>query len=99
MAVDGVVSVRTVQLTGYYVDENRYKLIAWFKSVGERMSQICFPRIKASDAEALICSLTCAWTNGWVNKHEAGDLRRHDAHYDVTAMLRLRKVEANGTRH
>ena len=27
-----------------------------------------------------------AWTNGWVNNREAGDLRRHRAHYDVIAM-------------
>ena len=24
--------------------------------------------------------------NGWVNNREAGDLRRHSAHYDVTVM-------------
>ena len=29
-------------------------------------------------------SLICAWTNGWVNNHDACDLRRHRAHYDVT---------------
>ena len=28
-------------------------------------------------------SLICAWINGWVNNHEAADLRRHRAHYDV----------------
>ena len=33
---------------------------------------------------ALVCSLICAWTNGWVNNHEAGDLRRNRAHHDVT---------------
>ena len=31
-------------------------------------------------------SLICAWINGWVNNREAGDLRRHRAHYDVTVM-------------
>ena len=31
--------------------------------------------------------LICAWTIGWVNNREAGDLRRHRAHYDVTVML------------
>ena len=31
----------------------------------------------------LMFSLICAWINGWVNKREAGDLRRHRAHYDV----------------
>ena len=28
----------------------------------------------------------CAWMNGWVNNGEAGDLRRHGAHYDVAVM-------------
>ena len=35
----------------------------------------------------LMFSLICAWTNGWVNNQDAGDLRRHRAHYDVTVML------------
>ena len=34
------------------------------------------PRTNASDA----------WINGWVNNHEAGDLRRHRAHYYVIIM-------------
>ena len=25
----------------------------------------------------------CLWINGWVNNREAGDLRRHCAHYDI----------------
>ena len=28
----------------------------------------------------------CAWTNGWANNRDAGDLKRHRAHYDVTIM-------------
>ena len=32
---------------------------------------------------ALMFSLICAWINGQVNNHEAGDLRRLRAHYDV----------------
>ena len=35
---------------------------------------------------ALMFSLICAWTNGWVNNRDAGDLRRHCDHYDVTVM-------------
>ena len=35
---------------------------------------------------ALMFSLICAWTNGWVNNQDAGDLRRHRFHYDVTVM-------------
>ena len=30
----------------------------------------------------LMFSLICAWTNGWVNNRDAGDLRRHCTHYD-----------------
>ena len=32
---------------------------------------------------SLMLSLICAWINGWVYNREAGDLRRHSAHYDV----------------
>ena len=35
---------------------------------------------------ALMFSLICAWTNGWLSCRDAGDLRRHCAHYDVTVM-------------
>ena len=36
---------------------------------------------------ALLFSLICAWTNGSVNNRDAGDLRRHHAHRDVTVMF------------
>ena len=36
---------------------------------------------------ALMFSLICAWINPWVNNREAGDLRRHCFHYDVTVMI------------
>ena len=36
---------------------------------------------------ALMFSLICSWIHGWVNNPEAGDLRCHCAHYDVTVML------------
>ena len=35
---------------------------------------------------ALMFSLIYAWINGCVNNREAGDLRRHRGHYDVTVM-------------
>ena len=41
------------------------------------------PRTKASDAELW---WICTWINGWENNGEAGDLRHHGAHYDVTVM-------------
>ena len=34
----------------------------------------------------MMFSLICTWINGWVNNRDAGDLRRHRAHYDVTVM-------------
>ena len=42
---------------------------------------------KGQGRGALMFSLTCAWTDGWANKRDAGDLRRHGAHYDVTVMI------------
>ena len=36
--------------------------------------------------ENLIFILIYAWKNGWVNNGEAGDWRRHRAHYDVIVM-------------
>ena len=35
---------------------------------------------------ALMFSLICAWTNGWVNDRDASDLRRHCTQHDVTVM-------------
>ena len=43
---------------------------------------------KGQWCEALKFSLICAWINGWVNNSEAGDLKRHRAHYDVILMSR-----------
>ena len=34
----------------------------------------------------LMFSLICAWICGWVNNREAGDLRRHSAHYGIIVM-------------
>ena len=35
----------------------------------------------------LMVSLICAWIHGWVNNGEAGDLKRHRAHYDVIVVI------------
>ena len=35
---------------------------------------------------SLIFFFICAWTNGWSNNRDAGDLRRHRYHYDATVM-------------
>ena len=36
---------------------------------------------------ALMFSMSCAWTNGWANDEDTGDLRRHCAYYDITVMI------------
>ena len=38
---------------------------------------------------ALMFSLIYVWINGSINNGEAGDLRRHRAHYEVTVLLAL----------
>ena len=35
---------------------------------------------------ALMLSLICTWTNGWVNNRGTGDFRRHRPHYNFTVM-------------
>ena len=44
---------------------------------------------------AVMFSLICAWMNGWVNIHQAGDLRRHRAHYYVTVMITVQPMAAS----
>ena len=36
---------------------------------------------------ALLFTLICSWIKDWVNNREAGDLRRHHAHYEVIIMF------------
>ena len=38
---------------------------------------------------ALMFSLICAWISSWVNNGEAGDSKRHFAHYDVTVICSM----------
>ena len=44
---------------------------------------------------ACMFTLICAWINGWVNSREAGDLRRHGAHYDVSEMTTRQLQKCN----
>ena len=48
---------------------------------------------------ALMFSLICAWINCWVNNREAGYLRCHHAHYDVTVMCFLRYLEFSNVKN
>ena len=42
---------------------------------------------KGQWCRALMFSLICAWTNGWVNNRYAVDLKCHCANHGVTAMM------------
>ena len=44
------------------------------------------PHTKASKAELWCFLWSAPWINGWVNKHDPGDLRHHSTHYDVIVM-------------
>ena len=55
---------------------------------GIHRSPVNFPH-KGQCHGALMCSLICSWTNGWVNNRDAGDLRRYCAHYDVIVMMNV----------
>ena len=57
-------------------------------SAGNSPSPVNFPH-KGQWRGALMFSLICAWINRWVNNREAGDLRRHRAHYDVIVMIHI----------
>ena len=57
----------------------------WPLVQGIHRSPVNFPH-KGQWHGALMFSLIYAWINGWVNNHEAGDLRCHRAHYDVIVM-------------
>ena len=57
----------------------------WHFVRGIHLSPVGSPH-KGQWRGALMFCLICAWINGWVNNREAGDLRRHRSHYDVTVM-------------
>ena len=55
---------------------------------GESTGHWWIPRTKGLGQwhRAVMFSLICTWTNAWANTRDAGDLRCHDANYDVTVM-------------
>ena len=53
-------------------------------SLGIHQSLVNSPH-RAQRCGALMFPLICAW----INNHEAGDLTRHHAHYEVTVMFQL----------
>ena len=63
-------------------------LYNWIWKSTMMMSPVNSPH-KGQWRGALMLSLICAWINDWVNNREAGDLRCHRAHYDVTVMQKM----------
>ena len=53
----------------------------WGESTGDRWPH------KGQWRMALMFSFICAWSIGWANNRDAGDLRRRRAHYDITLTI------------
>ena len=53
---------------------------------GESTSHQWIPLAKISDPELWCFLWSAPKLNGWANNRDAGDLRRHRSHYDVTVM-------------
>ena len=54
--------------------------------LGETTSWSLDSSHKGQWRRALMFSYICTWTNGWANNRDAGDLRRHRVHFDVTVL-------------
>ena len=67
------------------VIELKYFLRYWSFVQGIHRSPVNSPH-KGQWRGASMFSLICAWMHDWPNNREAGDLRRHRVHYDVTVM-------------
>ena len=78
----GVISsLLSVLIVAHHDDIIRWKHFPRYRSLcGEITGHRWISRTTASNAELFIC----AWTNGCANNRDAGDLRHHCAHYDVT---------------
>ena len=65
----------TQQMLWY--DQNTIKTSSVLLALGEGNSTV---------TGALMLSLICAWTNGWANNRDAGDLKRNHTHYDIAVI-------------
>ena len=70
----------------------------WSFVRGIHRSQVNSPH-KGRWRRALMFSLICAWTNNWAKNGDAGDLRCHHTHYDVTVMSALLAQHVAVTKH
>ena len=63
----------------------KYFLHSWPFVKGIHRSPVNSPH-KGQWRGALRLSLICAWTSGWVNNQDTGELRCHCTQYDITVM-------------
>ena len=55
-----------------------------------------WPFLRGNHRSPLVFSLIWAWTNGWANHRDAGDLRSHRSCYDATVMASERTMTDMG---
>ena len=69
-------------------DVNKWKYFPPYRRFvrGIHGSPVNFPH-KGQWRGALMFSFISTRINGWINNREAGDLRRHRAHYDIIVMM------------
>ena len=79
--------LRVAHAPGIMTSSNRCLFRVTGLLCGELTGLRSIPLKKASDAELWFFYLIYAWTNGWVNNWNAGGLRRHRTHYDVTVLV------------
>ena len=75
----------------YGVIKWKYFLSYWPFVRGIHSSPVDSPH-KGQWRRVLMFSLMPAWTNSYANNRDAGDLRYHHAHYDVTVMWTVSSV-------
>ena len=94
----------TLDLRGYRViQHNIYANVAAMTQWRYQMETIPWPFVqgihrslhKGQWRGALKFSFIFAWTNGWVNNRDTGNLRCHHAHYDFIAALNISKQLQN----
>ena len=85
-----VMVVETLVVVLYHDDVIKWKHFPRYRPFVRRihLSPLNSPH-KGEWRGALMFSLICDWTYGWVNNRDAGDLRRHRAHYDVIVMYHV----------
>ena len=68
----------------------RHQMVSIFHLTGPLWEEFSGRRgislTKDSGAAELWCFFICGWTYGWISNRDAGDMRRHHAHYDATVM-------------